>query len=314
MLNRLRNVVKRLENIPLSFRGFLVTLLCIIFSRNFLETFSDRDNYWTPVSFQAFFIHYPLFYLCVFVVLTIILQVLTREKIERIAKIMLCFFPLVLSAPVLDLVLSSGEGYNMSYLFGDLTYLARQVITFSWGYSGRGATPGIQIELLAVFALVGSYVFLKTGRMILTVVGMVACYFAIFVLGAMPSLVIIICNLTDSALSPVAMFGGEVVLHHFYSFNQKIFAISNAMLPSASDRESWRTVLIYLALALMLTVGLGLNPSVPPELQNFGLAVIAYLLFAFVITIAVDLFFILLIASTETVFTWMLGRRVQYNR
>ncbi|NUM40500.1 MAG: hypothetical protein HUU45_02580 [Leptospiraceae bacterium] len=222
MLNRLRNVVKRLENIPLSFRGFLVTLLCIIFSRNFLETFSDRDNYWTPVSFQAFFIHYPLFYLCVFVVLTIILQVLTREKIERIAKIMLCFFPLVLSAPVLDLVLSSGEGYNMSYLFGDLTYLARQVITFSWGYSGRGATPGIQIELLAVFALVGSYVFLKTGRMILTVVGMVACYFAIFVLGAMPSLVIIICNLTDSALSPVAMFGGEVVLHHFYSFNQKI--------------------------------------------------------------------------------------------
>jgi hypothetical protein len=93
-----------------------------------------------------------------------------------------------------------------------------------------------------------------------------------------------------------------------------IFAISNAMLPSASDRESWRTVLIYLALALAVTVGLGLNPSVPPELQNFGLAVIAYLLFAFVITIAVDLFFILLIAATETVFTWMLGRRVQYNR
>lgn len=93
-----------------------------------------------------------------------------------------------------------------------------------------------------------------------------------------------------------------------------IFAISNAMLPSASDRESWRTVLIYLALALTLTVGLGLNPSLSPELQNFGLTVIAYLLSAFVITIAVDLFFILLIASTETLFTWVLGRRVQYNR
>lgn len=93
-----------------------------------------------------------------------------------------------------------------------------------------------------------------------------------------------------------------------------IFAISNAMLPSASDRESWRTVMIYLALALTLTVGLGLNPSLPPELQNFGLAVIAYLLSAFIITIVVDLFFILLIAATENIFTWMLGRRVQYNR
>jgi hypothetical protein len=93
-----------------------------------------------------------------------------------------------------------------------------------------------------------------------------------------------------------------------------IFAISNAMLPSASDRESWRTVLIYLTLALALTIGLGLNPTVAPELQNFGLAIITYLLSAFVITIAVDLFFVLLIAFTETVFTWMLGRRVQYNR
>lgn len=222
MLNRLRTFVRHLENSQLSFTGFLLTLLSIIFLRNFLETFSDRDNYWTPVSFQAFFIHYPMFYLCVFAVLTIILHLLTREKIERITKIMLCFFPLVLIAPILDLVLSGGEGYNMSYLFGDLIYLVRQVITFSWGYSGRGATPGIQIELFAVFVLVGSYVFLKTGRMILTVVGMIACYLAIFVLGAMPSLVIIICNLTGSALSRVELFSGEVVLHHFYSFNQKI--------------------------------------------------------------------------------------------
>jgi hypothetical protein len=93
-----------------------------------------------------------------------------------------------------------------------------------------------------------------------------------------------------------------------------IFAISNAMLPSASDRESWRTVLIYLALALALTIGLGVNPSVPPTLQNFGLTIITYLFSAFIITITVDLFFFVLIAFTETVVTWMLGRRVQYNR
>lgn len=92
-----------------------------------------------------------------------------------------------------------------------------------------------------------------------------------------------------------------------------IFAISNAMLPSASDRESWRTVLVYLALALILTIGL-VNPSVSPELQALGLAIITYLLSAFIITIGVDLFFILLIAFTETLFTWLLRRHVQYNR
>lgn len=93
-----------------------------------------------------------------------------------------------------------------------------------------------------------------------------------------------------------------------------IFAISNAMLPSASDRESWRTVLIYLGLTLGLALGLGLNPTVSPEVQNFGLTLMAYLLSAFVITLVIDIFFILLIAGAETVFAWMLGRQVQYNR
>ncbi|MCK6625352.1 MAG: hypothetical protein L6R45_09265 [Anaerolineae bacterium] len=93
-----------------------------------------------------------------------------------------------------------------------------------------------------------------------------------------------------------------------------IFAISNAMLPSASDRESWRTVLIYLGLTLGLALGLGLNPTMPLELQNFGLTLMAYLLSAFVITLVIDIFFVLLIAGVETIFTWMLGRQVQYNR
>jgi hypothetical protein len=93
-----------------------------------------------------------------------------------------------------------------------------------------------------------------------------------------------------------------------------IFAISNAMLPSASDREAWRTVLLYLTLALGLAIGLGLNPTVPPPFQALGLAIITYLLSAFVITIGVDLFFMVIIALTETVATWMLGRRVQYTR
>jgi len=93
-----------------------------------------------------------------------------------------------------------------------------------------------------------------------------------------------------------------------------VFAISNAMLPSRSDRESWRTVLIYLGLALLLAVGMGLNPTISPELQELGLTILTFLLSAFTITIAVDLFFVLLILIIETLISWFLGKRVQYNR
>jgi hypothetical protein len=93
-----------------------------------------------------------------------------------------------------------------------------------------------------------------------------------------------------------------------------IFAISNAMLPSASDRESWWSVLIYLGIALFLAIGLGLNPTISPELQDFGLAIISGLLYAYLITIFVDIFFIVAIFLIETFFAWILGRQVQYNR
>lgn len=93
-----------------------------------------------------------------------------------------------------------------------------------------------------------------------------------------------------------------------------IFAVSNAMLPSASDREAWRTVLIYLGLILALVIGFDFVPEFSKGLQEFGLTILTYLLSAFVITIAVDIFFILAILILETVFSWILGRRVQYNR
>ncbi|MEW5957666.1 MAG: hypothetical protein AB1801_08080 [Chloroflexota bacterium] len=93
-----------------------------------------------------------------------------------------------------------------------------------------------------------------------------------------------------------------------------LFAISNAMLPSESDRRAWRTVLTYLGLALALVIGLGFNPTVSPAWQEFILTIVRYLLTAFLMTVAVDLFFILLIILVENTLAVILGRRVQYNR
>jgi 4-hydroxybenzoate polyprenyltransferase len=222
MVNKLKRIVIYLEKSRISFHGFLITFLGTIFLRNFLETFSDRDNFWTPVSFFAYFVHYPMFYLCLFMALVIILHWLTREKIVKITKILLFFFPIVLIAPILDLLLSGGQGYNMSYLFGDLSYLIRNFITFPWNYSGRGATPGIQIELMVIFLLVICYLILKTGKPFRAVIGGIFFYVLVFVSGSIPSFITIFWNLKGPITDAEGMFGGEVVLYHFYSFNHKM--------------------------------------------------------------------------------------------
>jgi len=225
MINKLKRFINILENSQISFQGFMITLFCIIFLRNFLEAFSDIDNFLTPVSSIANFIHYPMFYICLLLALTIILFCLTREKIIRITKVILFFFPLVLLAPILDLLLSGGKGYNMSYLFGDLPVLFHKFITLSWSYTGRGMTPGIQIELIIVFFLVGCYLFLKTGKVISIIVGFIVLYIVLFTLGSMPSIITFIWNLIGSIKGTEELFSAEIVLNHFYSFNHKIILV-----------------------------------------------------------------------------------------
>ena len=107
--------------------------------------------------------------------------------------------------------------------------------------------------------------------------------------------------------------GGILSVSDVWLWLYLTFAIANAMLPSASDRESWRTVFIYLGLTLLVAVGLGLSPTLSPQIQQFGLLFFTFLLSAFVITIMIDLFFILLIVIAETILGVLLGRRIQYK-
>jgi hypothetical protein len=61
-------------------------------------------------------------------------------------------------------------------------------------------------------------------------------------------------------------------------------------------------------------VGLRLTPTLAPEFQEVGLTILSYLLSAFVITIAVDIFFMLIIFVIETFLGMILGRQLQYRR
>jgi 4-hydroxybenzoate polyprenyltransferase len=221
-MNRLKEFIERLENSPVSLKGMLITFLCTVFLRNFLETFSDTDNLWRPVGTLAFFVHYPLFYICLLLALSILFSRLAKQRIERSTQIVFLFFPVVLLAPILDLLISGGHGYNMSYLFYDLPTLVRKFIPFLSKYDGQGATPGIQIELIIAFILIGVYLYAKTGKIIKTAMGIIAFYITVFILGAIPSLVTILWKASGSLVSAKEMFVGEIVLYHFYSFNQKM--------------------------------------------------------------------------------------------
>jgi hypothetical protein len=91
-----------------------------------------------------------------------------------------------------------------------------------------------------------------------------------------------------------------------------IFAISNTMMPSQSDRESWTPVILFLVLAAALIWFAGLGPSIIERLgQPLQLAT-RWLVAVYGLTMIADLPFMGLIALIE----WAVGRvkgiRVEY--
>jgi len=98
----------------------------------------------------------------------------------------------------------------------------------------------------------------------------------------------------------------------FWLWLYLIFAISNAMLPSATDRRSWPPVLIFLGGSAVLLYFTGWMPALSPDLTNPLSDALSYLNLAFTLTLAVDLVFALVILVLEMLLMRLTGWRVEY--
>jgi len=98
----------------------------------------------------------------------------------------------------------------------------------------------------------------------------------------------------------------------FWLWLYLIFAVSNAMLPSESDREPWRPVLIFMSLVALIFYLTGWVRQVPEVLATASLTGLSYLAYTFSLTVVVDAIFIALIAIFEAVVSRLAGKRVEY--
>lgn len=92
-----------------------------------------------------------------------------------------------------------------------------------------------------------------------------------------------------------------------------LFAISNAMMPSPSDRQAWPLLGLILVVLLILAWVVGFQQLMWDTLVGPINQLAAYLLLAFSITIFVDILFIIGILIIEFVLTQILGRRINYG-
>lgn len=167
------------EEVPLSFSA--AAFIAAVALRTGLERFSDNSV--IPV---IRFVHYAAFYASIACWLVVVLRATAGEKILRAAKIVLPGFIVLLTAPTLDLFLSGGKGYNISYLWPGKHDLLTSFFTFAGPFDEYGVSIGMQIEIGLVLVGLFALTVARTGSLPKAVLTAVLTYAVIFAHGALP--------------------------------------------------------------------------------------------------------------------------------
>ncbi len=98
----------------------------------------------------------------------------------------------------------------------------------------------------------------------------------------------------------------------FWLWLYLVFTISNAMMPSAKDREPWGPALIFITLVVLAGYSLGWFSRIPPSVVNLTQKWAIYLAWSLGFTCCVDLVWAFLLGVTERVVEIIAGKRVIY--
>ncbi len=186
-----QNLIKKIENQSFSLGTGFITIFAIILGRNILESSFEGIQVlgFSPSNARSFymvFIHFPLFYFSLFLWMLLTFIILTKEDHIRITKAMIIGMAVIIVTPVIDIIVSKGSGYHLTYLGGfkqvfeihKLFDLTRDVSEASWGQ---------RIEIVLVLFGGFVYVFSKTKNLLKAISALVIIYFIIFLHGVLPN-------------------------------------------------------------------------------------------------------------------------------
>jgi len=178
-------------------------------------------------------------------------------------------------------------------------------ITLGPSMKGDGVTRLGSVSLARTDPLRGSLIGLAplvTGSVVILVIGY--SIFGLITPGELAT------GLSPKDIPSALM--GYFSVPNFWLWVYLIFSISNAMLPSESDRQAWASLVLYCCMAVVVLYGFGLLQEVSSPLYGLVLTGLSHLTLAFLLTIAVDAAVIAIVVILERVVMIVRGKRVEY--
>jgi len=189
----LRKIITKIEKEKFSLLSGFLTLFSIILTRNILESSFEGKQIlgFSVISSHSFFmtfVHFPLFYISLFAWIILVFKLLTKEDTIKIAKTITVGMAVIIIAPLLDIIVSKGSGYKLTYLKGPETiteihkffYFTKDLLQASWGQ---------RLEISLVLTGSFSYILIKTKNYFKSIIAPIIVYLIIFLHSVLPNTV-----------------------------------------------------------------------------------------------------------------------------
>lgn len=270
MLSAFREIFQRttekISGHPAPLVQYIYLFFAILAVRLTLEFFSSHRLFSFPDV-----VHIGLWFMFIVLAFMVQLHLFSGVSMEKLIRLCVVGFSIALSAPVIDLLVSGGQGAKMNYLsLNSWRDVGIAYFTAGGPSLSRGATLGIRIEIGLLIISCFTYIYQNTHNRLRAIVGSLSIYTVLFLSGAVPRILAEINRLfslqyaQDDTSTSLFLLLLDVMLLLFVLYRLRIQRIVN--FPAAPSMAQFGLgVLLFTAGARMAEAGYPENWSLNPS-------------------------------------------------
>lgn len=187
-MTKLNKFIERCENTPMGLGLWLCTALSIIFVRDGIENIISTQAFAVPDAFHL--LHVPVFFLSLLLFLIVILHFSTKTDIQKISKIALLPFSIILLPVAIDFIVTrfTKTTINYSYIIDNLGFNFLRF--FDPTYKITELPGSVRFEIGLVTLMSCGYIFLKRKNFITAILGGLSVYILCFFYVSVPAILV----------------------------------------------------------------------------------------------------------------------------
>ncbi len=306
IIKKIGKIINFLENGPITVKTFLISFSAVVAVRYIIENILfGFQNYSFAFIIGSMIQGTFLFFLMASITILTFLVFFTKERISKLANIILWGQWLIVLPPIIDKIIFKSESFWSFYIFDSVVGLFKRFFTFFGNNPSFGITYGTRIEILLAIIGIGFYVGFKKRSFSKGLLALFFTYIILYTFAVFPSLLTFIIK-GFSGSDIFKLQGADVAAQFLTSLEIFDFAKKPAKIALHFRASLFYTVVLFgnlLFLQFILNkkrfLALLKNVRYPQMFFNYGLFFVGLAMgcFYFKRNISFDVFGVLVVVN-----------------